>query len=1086
MTGSSMKLNSLTRNLSVKLGIITALIGFVVLLGWIFDLPVFKSVLPGLVTMKVNTALGFLLSGISLWLWHQPRQRKLFVPQLLSQILAVIVALIGLLTLIQYGFNINLRIDQLLIQESINAVATSSPGRMAPNTALCFFWLGLALILLSKRTISIAQSLALGSSLIAMLGLLGYGLGIRKFYYLMPFTSMALHTSVAFILLGIAVLLACPQGGWMKVAMSPYLGGVIIRSLLPVIIGTPILNTALFVLANRNNIFPPEVGFVIRAIVNIFVLGGIVWWNAKYLNAIDYQQKEYQQALKEANENLEARVEKRTAQLEAVNNALNENRLKLSNLINTLPGIVFSRYVDVNWTIQDVSDGCLAITGYSKAELCGVEADKFQDLIVAEDLPKILAAIERAIADNIFYQVEYRIHSKLGEQKWLWEKGKGIAIDGQIQIIQGFITEITSLKQTQNALSISEERWRLATNAALDAIWEWDAASNMTTFSERWFSLLGETPQSLTIPKSEWANRLHPDDCERVIKSVENHLTNKTPKYHSEYRLRHQDGSYKWVASQAIAQWDKQGNPIRMIGSIADITERKQTEQALRESESKFRELAENIHEVFHINSADLSEMLYVNPGYEEIWGRSCESLYQNPESWNESIHPEDSDRIFAACTRLIQGEPLHEEYRIIRPSGEVRWISARVFPIYNQSGDILRHAGIAADITNRKLTEIALQHSQERYRSLVEVTAQVTWTTDATGQFTTPQESWEAFTGKSFAEYQGWNWSKSIHPDDQETTKEIWLQALESGDLYENESRILDRYGEYKYFWVRAMPIVETDGSIREWVGACTDITNRKQAELEIRELNEQLEMRVQQRTTELTAANKELESFSYSVSHDLRSPLRGIDGFSKALLERYQDQLDDKGKHYLTRIRKGTQRMGELIDDLLQLSRVTRSQMRLTQVNLSAIAQEIAQELNDRNPERQVNWLISPDLIVSGDQQLLRIVLENLLNNAWKFTSVKIQANIELGCMNSRRNNDSCLAYFVRDNGVGFDATYAHKLFQPFQRLHTVEEFPGTGIGLATVQRIVRRHGGDVWAEGWVGEGAAFYFKLSVPIHN
>ncbi|MBD2570346.1 PAS domain-containing protein [Anabaena lutea] len=954
MNGSSIKLNLLARKLSVKLGIITAFLGFSVLLGCFFNLSVLKSVLPGLVTMKVNTTLGFIFSGISLWLWHQPHQRKRFSPQLLSQILAVIVALIGLLTLIQYGFNINLRIDELLIKESINAVATFSPGRMALSTALCLFWMGLALIFLSKRMISTAQGLALGSFLIALWGLLGYVFGISTFYYLMPITAMALHTSVGLIFLGLGVLLACPEGGWMKVVMSPYLGGVITRSLLPVIIGTPVLNTALFMLAHRNHLLPPEVGFVIRAIVNIFMLGGVVWWNAKYLNAIDQKQQEYQQALKESNENLEVRVQKRTAQLEAANNALNESRFKLSNLINTLPGIVFSRHANVNWTIQDLSDGCLAVTGYSKEELCGLEDCRFQNLIVVEDLPKIAAAIQTAIADNIFYQVEYRIHSKLGEEKWLWEKGIATAVDGQLQTIQGFITEITSLKQTQEALRISEERWRLATSAALDAIWEWDAASNMTTFSERWFSLLGEKPRSFTMTRSEWASRLHPDDYERVIKSVENHLLNKTPKYHSEYRVRHQDGSYKWVASQAIAQWDQQGNPIRMIGSIADITERKQTEEALRESESKFRELAENIHEVFHINSADLSEILYISPAYEEIWGRSCQSLYQNPDSWSESIHPEDGDRIVAACNRLIQGEPLQQEYRIIRPSGGIVWIFARVFPIYSLAGEILRHVGIAANITERK------------------------------------------------------------------------------------------------------------------------------QAEQKIWELNQQLEMRVQQRTAELTAANKELESFSYSVSHDLRSPLRGIDGFSKALLERYQDQLDEKGKHYLTRIRSGTQRMGELIDNLLQLSRVTRSQMRLTQVNLSAIAHEIAQELSESNPERQVNWLISPDLIVSGDYQLLKIILENLLNNAWKFTSVKIQSNIELSCMNCHRNNTSLLAYFVRDNGVGFDAAYANKLFQPFQRLHTVEEFPGTGIGLATVQRIVHRHRGDVWAESLVGEGATFYFTL------
>ncbi|MGM3306910.1 PAS domain-containing sensor histidine kinase [Anabaena sp. WFMT] len=1075
------KLDLVAFNISSKLAITTALIGFVVSTGWIFNLEILKSVLPGQLTMKVNTALGFLFSGISLWLWHQNRQQKQsFHLQLISQVLAGFVVLIGLLTLIQYGFNINLGIDQLLIKEDINAVATYYLGRMAPNTALCFFWLGSALILLQYRLMSVAQSLATGSFFIALFGLVGYVFGISTFYRLAPFTGMAVHTSVTFLLLGLGIILSSPKNGWMQTVMSPYLGGVTARRLLPVVIGVPILSSGLFLSAYRSNVIPDETGFLLRAIINIFILGVVVWWNAKYLNTSDRKYQNAQQALQDAYENLETKVHERTAQLEAANQALRDGRRQLSNLINTLPGIVFSRSVDDECLIHSLSDGYLSIIGCSRTDISSYSDRTFQDLIVPEDVPKIVAAIQTAIEQNSSYEIEYRIRTEYGQEKWLWEKGIETSVDGQTQTIQGFITEITSLKHTQEALRVSEERWRLATSAALDAIWEWDSSSDMTTLSERWFTLLGEKPQSLTISRLEWSRYVHPDDCKRVIKCVEDYLTQKAPRYYSEYRLRHQDGSYKWVESQAIAQWDEQGHPLRLVGSIADITERKQTEQALRESEAKFRELAENIHEVFHINSADLSQVLYISPGYEQIWRRSCQSLYQNPNSWSESIHPDDCDRILAACERLIQGEPLEEEYRIVRPQGEIRWIFARVFPIYSQSGIILRHAGIAADITERKLAEITVQQSEERYRSLVEATAQVIWITDSHGQFITPQESWEAFTGQSFPEYQGWSWQYAIHPEDRERTKQVWSKALDNSELYENECRIQSKNGEYRYFWVRAVPVLETDGSNREWVGTCTDITNRKQTEREIQELNEQLETRVQQRTAQLTAANKELEAFSYSVSHDLRAPLRGLDGFSKTLLERYQDQLDDKGKHYLTRIRAGTQRMGELIDDLLQLSRVTRSQMRHTQINLSAIAQEIAQELSESNPKRQVEWLISPHLTVTGDPQLLRIVMENLLNNAWKFTSVKIQSQIEFSCTASYNENGSNITYFVRDNGVGFNEAYANKLFQPFQRLHTIEEFPGTGIGLATVQRVIFRHGGYIWANGVVGEGAIFHFTL------
>jgi signal transduction histidine kinase len=259
-------------------------------------------------------------------------------------------------------------------------------------------------------------------------------------------------------------------------------------------------------------------------------------------------------------------------------------------------------------------------------------------------------------------------------------------------------------------------------------------------------------------------------------------------------------------------------------------------------------------------------------------------------------------------------------------------------------------------------------------------------------------------------------------------------------------------------------------------WFGTSTDIEEKKRAEERVSQMNAELERRVQERTAQLEASNRELEAFSYSVAHDLRSPLRSIDGFNQAFLEEYAEHLPEQGRNLLQRSRVASQRMAQLIDDLLNLSRVARMEIRHQRINLSEFASAIAADLQKSDPARKVEFKIEPGIYATGDDRLLRLVLENMLGNSFKFTRGKADARIEFGSMTS----DGKRVLFVRDNGTGFNMNYAGKLFGPFQRLHAVAEYPGTGIGLATVHRIIGRHGGTIWPEAEEGKGATFYFTL------
>ncbi|MHB8798401.1 MAG: PAS domain-containing sensor histidine kinase [Thermoanaerobaculia bacterium] len=759
----------------------------------------------------------------------------------------------------------------------------------------------------------------------------------------------------------------------------------------------------------------------------------------------------------------------------------------------------------------EVNDRLCHMLGYTRQELL---RHTWSELTHPDDLAADVERFERVLRREIDgYSLEKRFLRKDGSVVPVALAVSCVrAPDGTVDHIVAFLQDITERKRAEEQLRAHHERLEelvaertaeLAKNQELlDATsrlarvggWEYDVRAERLTWTDMVREIHEVEPgYELTVAAGLG---FYSPESRPVVEPAFLRAVTKGEPFDLELQLITGKGNRVWV--RAIGRPSvESGEVVRVTGVLQDIDARKRNEDDLERYRARLEELvAERTAEVEKANARLVEaqavghlgswewdargDVVHGSAEFHRLFGDPPEGISSFRQVM-ERVHPDDRESVQVVLeeTRLRGDGAIYQAaYRVVLPDGRLRFVDGHGVVSVDGEGRLVGMVGTCHDITSVREAEEALRESEERLRRIVSEAPFPIGLYAEDGEILLVNKAWRRITGYAPEEIRTiGEWAARAYGDRKELARADIESSFALADAArEGEFAIRTKSGERRFWDFSSSPVGRLPDGRRLVTTMAMDVTERRHAEEEVWAYREHLEELVRERTAELEAANREMESFSYSVSHDLRAPLRALDGFSAILAQEYPDQLDDRGRGYLDRIRGAARTMALLVDGLLSLASLNRQELTAAPVDLSALARKVGADLMALEPGRPVRLLVQDGLTAEGDPRLLRVLLENLIGNALKFTSTHREAVIELGCA----ERDGERVFFVKDDGVGFDMAYASKLFLPFQRLHQASEFPGTGIGLATVHRIVARHGGRIWPESAPDTGATFFFTL------